>query len=719
MTISAIKCAECGRQLRPLPRFERDGLCSACLLRLALDRPVAELESMSTEPEMAPGNGRTAQTRFEGYALLERIGQGAMGIVFKARQVSLNRTVAVKMLLSGALATPAEVRRFRQEAEAAATLRHPNIVAIHEVGEQDGRPFFSMDYIEGQSLSNVINRTPLPAERAARYLQKIAEAIHFAHTHGIVHRDLKPANVLIDANDQPHITDFGLARQIEIESDLTLTGVALGTPSYMPPEQAAGCRHKMGPQSDIYSLGAILYDLVTGRPPFRADTAVDTLRQVLDTEPVPPRLLNPKVPRDLETICLKCLAKEPGARYESAQALSEDLARFLRHEPILARPVAAPARVARWCRRHPVLALSLATIAALLTATSVAGLLFAKNLEQQLKQQILKGNLFAARQAASSVMLRLHEWRREVAAVAEMEHLAKLLREGDSKALQELMKQLLHRNNTGQQTNAFQSWYVEDHNGVLLGAHPLLNPAIIGAKYDGRDYFRGAMSHAAQGFRGISAVHFSKAFQADNDTLIKFAISAPVHDGRAPDAPILGMIAATVAASSTLDLFRLDDERSNVLLLGRWDPNPASGPPKAAGTDRYHILFSSEPGMEKVPVTHRVLAVVHRPECGTDELRSNLAPTDLTPEQCVDPDYVDRSGRKWLAAFAGIGSTEYVISVQTPLDEVSELNRRLAFYLAISGCAALGFAGVIGGGVFVVSVARQRGPAKYSYPPAT
>ncbi len=290
---------------------------------------------------------------FGDYELLEEIARGGMGVVYKARQVSLNRIVAVKMILTGQLATEAEVKRFHTEAEAAANLQHPNIVAIHEVGIHEGQHYFSMDYVEGKNMAQTTGGKPIAPERAARYLKTIAEAVHYAHQRGTLHRDLKPSNILMDANDQPRITDFGLAKRIEQESDLTRSGAVMGSPSYMPPEQAAGRMAEVGPSSDVYSLGAILYELLTGRAPFKKETPTATLVQVLEEEPVPPRTLTPGAPLDLETICLKCLEKRPERRYASARLLAEELERFLNHEPILARPASRFRRGWIWLQKHP------------------------------------------------------------------------------------------------------------------------------------------------------------------------------------------------------------------------------------------------------------------------------------------------------------------------------------------------------------------------------
>lgn len=334
---------------------------------------------------------------FGDYELLEEIARGGMGVVYKARQVSLNRIVAVKMILAGELASEADIKRFRGEAEAAANLQHPNIVAIHEVGEHDGQHYFSMDYVEGKDLAALVRENPLPPARAAGYVKRIAEAVEYAHQHGILHRDLKPSNVLIDQFDQPRITDFGLAKRVAGGSDLTGSGTLVGTPSYMPPEQADGKRGSVSPASDVYALGAILYELVTGRPPFRAETPLDTLLQVLNSDPVSPRLLNSKLNRDMETICLKCLQKEPSRRYASGQDLADDLGRLLNGEPIHARPVAATERLWRWCRRNPFAAAFAGAVAGFLVLATVAALITA---EWERKVAVKESNLRAKAELA-------------------------------------------------------------------------------------------------------------------------------------------------------------------------------------------------------------------------------------------------------------------------------------------------------------------------------
>ncbi len=342
MTDNAL-CSNCGAPMA-------GGVCSRCG-NSPSDLPSEDSNIVGRDDsadDLTPLSGR----EFGDYILLEEIARGGMGVVYRARQTSLNRVVALKMILAGQLASDDDVERFRTEAEAAAKLRHANIVTIYEVGEFEGQHYFSMDYIEGRSLSHVIRQGPLSAKTAAKHAATVAHAIDYAHHRGILHRDLKPSNVLLDENGMPQITDFGLAKEMGAESDVTATGQALGTPSYMPPEQAAGRRDQMGPASDVYSIGAMLYEMLIGRPPFHAETPFDTMLQVIENDPPPPRLLNPNLPRDLDTITLKCLEKEPSQRYQTAVELADDLDRFLRGEPIQTRPIGVVEQLLRRSRIH-------------------------------------------------------------------------------------------------------------------------------------------------------------------------------------------------------------------------------------------------------------------------------------------------------------------------------------------------------------------------------
>jgi serine/threonine-protein kinase len=310
-----------------------------------------------------------ANGEFGDYELLEEIARGGMGVVYKARQKSLKRTVALKMILSGRFASKAEMDRFRKEAELTANLSHPNIVPIHEVGEHDGRPYFSMRLVEGGCLSTRMQAYFDDPRAAARLLATVARAVDHAHRQGFLHCDLKPANILIDSEGVPHITDFGLAKSFQEEGTLTTSGAVLGTPSYMAPEQASGDRNQLTPAADVYGLGAILYELLTGTPPFRAATVMETVVQVLEREPASPGRLRPGIPRELETICLKCLEKLAKDRYDSAADLARDLERFLRGEDVAGRGIRR--RLRRWTRREPELVSRLGGLALIAVLTQI------------------------------------------------------------------------------------------------------------------------------------------------------------------------------------------------------------------------------------------------------------------------------------------------------------------------------------------------------------
>jgi serine/threonine-protein kinase len=326
----------------------------------------------------SPDNRPTSKADFvliPGYQIVGELGRGGMGVVYKALQTGLNRWVALKMVLAGAHAGPEQLLRFKTEAQAVGRLQHPNIVQVYDIGEHDGLPYFSLEFVGGGSLDAKVHRQPQPADESAHMVETLARAMEYAHDNGIVHRDLKPANILLTTDGMPKITDFGLAKHLEGgESSKTRSGTILGTPSYMAPEQARGETQNIGPLADVYALGAILYELVAGRPPFEAATLMDTIVAVTKDEPLAPTRLRPEIPSDLETICLKCLEKDQSKRYASAAALADDLRRFLAREPIVARPVPAWERLARWCVRNPRVAGLLGMVAALLVIVTAVSL---------------------------------------------------------------------------------------------------------------------------------------------------------------------------------------------------------------------------------------------------------------------------------------------------------------------------------------------------------
>jgi len=364
-------CAKCGATVfADSPR----GFCSVCLFKTGLGSLQDDLDGQ--EPSRI-------QMEFGDYQIIEEIGRGGEGVVYRARQKSLNRTVALKVIGLGKWSSTPHLKRFRHEAEAAASLEHPQIVPIYEIGERDGSCYFSMKFVEGGRLDEVAQTEPMSARPAAELLVKIARTVQFAHEHGILHRDIKPGNILLDKNGEPHLTDFGLARLIEQESTITNSFDVLGTPSYMAPEQAAGHTKELTAAADVYSLGAVFYQMLTGEPPFAGGTTYETIRLVLETEPRNPRTRSPKLDIDVATICLKCLEKNPANRYPTAKALAEDLERWLRHEPIQARRTGIFSRAGKWVRRNP----AVTTLAAVIVALAlVVGTLWWRTLSARLPQ---------------------------------------------------------------------------------------------------------------------------------------------------------------------------------------------------------------------------------------------------------------------------------------------------------------------------------------------
>ena len=374
-------CGKCGAKI-----FSdvSEGLCARCVLKIALAVPAeasvaagddcGSAENLQTNNKDAVQHSKkTAQVadllgQLGDYELLEEVGRGGQGVVFRARQKSLNRTVALKVVSLGQWASKVHLKRFRREAEAAASLDHSGIVPIYEVGERDGSCYFSMKFIKGGQLDEVVKRAPMSIRHAAELIAKVARTVHYAHEHGILHRDIKPGNILVDQKGEPHLTDFGLARLIETESTVTRTKEIMGTPSYMAPEQAAGNNTEPTSATDVYGLGAVLYQLLTGHPPFAGGTTYETIKLLLETEPRQPRQLNPKVDRDLSTICLKCLEKDSGRRYASSLSLAEDLEHWLKHEPIQARHIGVVTRAKKWLQRNPTSGLLAASLVALAAA---------------------------------------------------------------------------------------------------------------------------------------------------------------------------------------------------------------------------------------------------------------------------------------------------------------------------------------------------------------
>lgn len=629
----------------------------------------------------APGTGSRLQFLGD-YELLEEIARGGMGVIYKARQFSLGRIVAIKMIRCGDLATAEDIQRFRNEAEAVANLHHRNIVAIHEVGEHEGQYYFSMNFIEGGSLAQLVRENPLPVQEAVAIVQQAAEAVQYAHERGVLHRDIKPSNILIDKNGDVLITDFGLAKRVNIDSNLTQTGQILGTPSYMPPEQAMGIQALMGPACDVYALGAVLYELLTARPPFAAATPIETIQQVLDQESVSPRLLNGVIPRDLETICLKCLEKSPSQRYRTPLELAEELKRFSQGVPIVARPLGRIARCWRWCRRNPVAAVLFTGAAVLLIFVTIESLWLARQREQLLVEEVQRHNRSAAKWVATLVELELEGWRQTVLqAATELRSSAPLLESLDrgqlsSKQMKQQIKQI-DPNDKLQSLckkwqddsekvfpGVFTSWYVFNREGVIIALWPPQTRDSIGKHFSGREY----VNHHFERPQTKDA-HVSPVFLSENDGIFKYAISAAILDD---ENVFQGVVAGSIAVGPTLGKHKLSEKRQKVVVVGRGDPNPArNGVDAVAQKHQYPVLIHDEyqAGQEPVEFPNHKLWL------------PSLATSD---DEHVDPIY----GGRWLAAFEPVENTEFRVVVQQRYREaipsVLSLSRGFMFWLGVA-----------------------------------
>ena len=705
MTLAS-KCPSCDA---PLPPDAPSGLCPNCLLTAGLRR--------SSNPTIFPGDAKTEiveslrqappppeapGTRFANYELVERLAQGGMGVVYKARDVELGRLVALKVILTGRFATEAEIARFRHEAEAAANLDHPSIVPIYEIAEHEGWPYFTMKFVEGGSLANHVARFRRDPRLAARMMATVAGAVHYGHRRGVLHRDLKPHNILIDEHGQPHVADFGVAKRLTDDAQMTRTGTVIGTPAYMSPEQAAGKTKEVTVAADVYSLGAILYEILTGRPPFEADSPVDVLRAVIEDEPVPPRQIDGHIDRDLETICLKCLDKDRRQRYRSAEELEQELTRWCCGELIRARPVSRAARVARWVRRNPVIAGGAVGMIALIVATITVALGVAREREAQVLEEVRRGNLWSARTAAISYLWQLEQFSRTVEQLAADPRLIERLRQNDVDGARSWLHDVSQRHGLSE---GFESWLLLDGGGVTLDRFPAM-PELVGRDFDRRDYFIGALRHARE--RGRAAVHVSRVFKSEADGLYKFAISAPVAE---PDGDVIGVIVATVAPASTIGSLRLDDERRVAALAGRIDPSSSPGEVSdgaasdGAGSDgagsegaAYRLLVhpAYHRSDEAVEVRNLQLRRMPEPQSDLPELQNIEAPQRTGAARFTDDHFTDpmsardpRYAGRWLAAFAPVGNTPLVVIVQQRYDEVIRPDRALTRNLALAAGAAL------------------------------
>ncbi|WP_437980241.1 serine/threonine protein kinase [Sorangium sp. So ce117] len=635
------------------------GLCPSCLIAGVALRgaPPAESDPPGQQDSSLPSPSHG------GYEILGRIDAGGMGVVYRARQVRANRIVALKMLPGGPFATDTAARLFQREIALASRLDHPSIVPIYDVGEHEGQAFFTMKLMEGGTLTARLENYRDP-RRAAGLVAKLARAVHEGHRRDVLHRDLKPANILFDNDGAPYVADFGVAKQLGQEGG-TMTGDRLGTPGYMAPEQAMGHAKRVTAAADIFSLGVILYELLTGRRPFDGSTPMQSLRRTIEEEPAAPRSLRRDLSRDLEAICLTCLRKKPERRYGSAEALADDLERWLRGEPVVARARGLVGRALLWFARHPtavalILAATLASAGAVATACAQ---------QEARRQEVLDGNVYAARAVAGAVLAQLWHYGVLVSRAAADPRAAALVQQPHLPALDELRKAYVGRNGGP----SLVTWFVVDREGVLLLHWPRA-PAPQG-KYDFRDYFQGARRLAEGPDSGVAYV--SRVFRSETDHQHKFALAAPI---RGASGEFAGALIATIATDSRLGALQLSDGRRFAVLAARRD-RERGGP--APASDEFTVLVHDGVGHgESAALRSAILSdlLPAAPASGAPALAQlQLPPPDrvASVDDWRDP-LAERDPAKYggafLAGMAPVGHTDLVVIVQSRADEATALD---------------------------------------------
>jgi serine/threonine-protein kinase len=687
------------------------GLCPACAFGVGIDVYGDTLEDRPAARDQAPeGEDRLSgppggAPSFGKYTQLEEIDRGGMGVVFKAWDTGAKRAVALKMIRSGALASKAEVHRFYVEMEAAGALDHPNIAPIWEVGEHAGHPYFTMKLMTGGSLADKVNEYRGDPRRAAELVETIAMAVHHAHQRGILHRDLKPANILLDENGKPHVADFGLAKRVDRKDGLSHTGQMVGTPSYMAPEQAGGSAQALTTAADVYSLGVILYELVTGQPPFDGETLDEIIEKVKKSPPPDPRSIEPRVDRDLAYVCLKCLEKSPEDRYGSAEELATDLRRYQDGESIVRRRFLG--RAWRWCIRHPVTAGLLLTAALFLVIMTWRTVSLTREQEALKRAQIIAANRLSAAMVAGTVLSHIRDLSDAVSRVAEDEAISRALEEGDSEKLQAICQAAYERYEDPSaglksgDNSPFYVWFVADKNGLSRGNSRNDPRNILSARFDLRDYFKGARALSQRGSR---ETYISNAFKGIPGGLYEFAISTPIYRSGG-NREWIGVLGAAVATTAKLGSLVLDDDRNRVALAAPWDPNRTLEQDESAPPDPPEYLLLRHPGYSK---RGEAIALdneqIRRIGKGSQENEQHiLHPLRLPSEPWVGSSdhYEDPLGRgnsddkkgslmppdprfagRWLAGFAAVGYTGFVVIVQTREDEALGSEKKLGGQLA-------------------------------------
>ena len=605
---------------------------------------------------------------------IEYIGQGGMGVVYKAYQKNFDRWVALKFSSPSHLISSADLERFRAEAQSMARLRHPNIVTIHATGEHEGRPYFVMELIEGKSLNDRVKEFVDCPRDAAALMETVALAVHHAHQRRILHNDLKPANILLDEEGQPHVTDFGLARRFEENFAPSATGAIEGTASYMSPEQAEG--KEITTTSDVYALGAILYTLLTGTPPFRGETVRETLQLVRSGIPKPPRALKPKLDSDLEAICLKCLNKDKSQRYVSASALAHDLVRYLTGNETVARPWTRRERVSSWCRRNKVEAGLVTAVFAIWIFAVVMALSVAQARKADLLQATLNSASFAAKDLATTALLQLRYLGRNVDIATADGRLAVLLAKDDRQSLQQILVDICEG-----QPIPFKTCYITNRDGTMV-AHAPRADNLIGGDFSWRNHFQGAKALSVKGAGG--SVHISRVYRGRSDNFYKFAISAPILDAKKN---FLGVIATSVITDASMGLVILHGDNRKVALIAPTDTDS----PKLrldSNAEKYVVLY--HPGYRKgidpveFPYINKIglkRDLVNNPQFQLADSTAQIPPDDnyLDPVSSVAREYAGR----WIAGFAPVGNTGFIVVVQQRFEDAVSLESSTLWNLAL------------------------------------
>ena len=618
------------------------------------------------------------------YEVLKEIGRGGMGVVYKCHQKSLEKVVAIKTIIGRSSVTPPDIDRIHKEAQRAAGLRHTNIVAVHQVAEHKGQHFFVMEYVEGYSLAQLVRKGPLPPARAAQWVKTIADAIHHAHQRQILHCDLKPANILLDKEGKLYVSDFGLAKRMG-ESGRYLPRSALrGTATYMAPEQVTG--DELTTATDIYGLGGILYALLTGSPPFRGRRLAETLKLVREESPTPPSEWNPKVDKDLEAICLKCLSKDKDQRYGSAYGLGNDLDRYQAGQETTARPWGRRERTIRWCRRNPLVAGLISAMALISILTVVMALSIAQAQKVALIQEAVG---FAARDLAKTALLQLRDLSSVVEKAAGDATLSKLLASKNEPDLERYVERIC---NAGL---PFQSCFVLNAAGYEVADYRIVVVAgkMVGIhqKTEGdlswRDYFQGARAHT--GLDARHSVHIAQVYRSLTDTLYKLVISAPILDD---NGKFLGVICTALPTDARLGIVIPGDSRRKVALIGPEDKESAGQPQPGKAVIAFHPAYKA--GLMTVSTISPIppgTQWIHAEELNDSKLLLPARDDYADPVGSIQKEYQGR----WIAGFASVGNTGFVVVVQQSYKEARAVDPSTFWNLTVWTAAVIFLAVVI------------------------